>query len=87
MGRVRDVRRLATGRTLTAFAGGAAAGVLVMWFAGARPPLAFVPSTTRAVRHEPTHRPTFQSRPGMYNLRPKACERLDVVAVTHRDYH
>ena len=53
MGRVRDVRQLATGTTLTAFAGGAAAAVLVMWLVGARPPLAVVPSTIQAARQEP----------------------------------
>ena len=53
MGQVRDVRRLATAATLTAFAGGATAGVLAMWLVSAQPPSAAVPSAIQAARQEP----------------------------------
>lgn len=57
MGRVRDLRQLTRNTALTTFAGGIATGVLVMWFVGAQPPLPVVPSTTQAVRPEPTSAP------------------------------
>ena len=57
MERVRDLRRLAASTTLTSFGGGAAAGVLVMWFAGAQPALPGGPSTTQAVTLRPTPSP------------------------------
>ena len=57
MERVRDLRRLSASTTLTSFGGGAAAGVLVMWFAGAQPALPGGPSTTQAVTLRPTLSP------------------------------
>ncbi|MEO5740028.1 MAG: PEGA domain-containing protein [Vicinamibacterales bacterium] len=53
MGRVRDMRRLAKSTTFIAFAGGAAAGVLVRWFVGAQPPWVVAPSTIPAVKQQP----------------------------------
>ncbi|HEY0284462.1 MAG TPA: PEGA domain-containing protein [Vicinamibacterales bacterium] len=59
MGRVRDVRRLATRTTLTAFAGGAAAAVLIMLLVGGQPsvgvqpPMDAMPRTIQAARQEP----------------------------------
>ena len=70
MGQVRDVRRLATAATLTAFAGGAAAGVLAMWLVGAQPPSAAVPSTIQAARQEPALPPPDVLSPA--DVRPPA---------------
>ena len=57
IGRVRNLRRPATSTTLSSFAGGAATGVLVMWFVSVQPPPTVVPSTTHAVTAEATLAP------------------------------
>jgi hypothetical protein len=57
IGRVRNLRRPATSTTLSSFAGGAATGVLVMWFVGVQPPPTVMPSTTHAVTPETTLAP------------------------------
>jgi PEGA domain-containing protein len=49
-----DLRRLAASATVSSFAGGAVAGVLIMWFVGAQPPSPAVPSTTQSVALQAT---------------------------------
>ena len=57
MGRVRDLRPLGGITTLRSFAGGAGAGVLVMWLFGAQPSLPVVHSTTQVLTTGTTPRP------------------------------
>jgi hypothetical protein len=60
--RVRDLRRrIARSTTLTSFAGGAAAGVVLMWFVAAQSPSPVMPLTTHAVTAEATLRPVDHS--------------------------
>ena len=53
IGRLRNLRRPTTSMTLSSFAGGAATGVLVMWFVSVQPPIV-VPTLTHAVTPEAT---------------------------------
>ena len=71
MGRVLDLLPLAGRTTLRSFAVGATAGILVMWFASAEPPLSVGPSTTQAVTLKPT--PPPPDRPASVpNVQPAA---------------